>query len=286
MTTKKTIFYLERRQGEISLYHFIVLNLGALYYITNELYNIRGNDSVKINDTRLVDNPTSKPTYPITICIDNIPGPVTSVFDEAFDMIKDKFQFIYSLPPGNEYEIVSIYGEPCVTNTSSDNPTNVFPYLRNLFLSKITPQIHCKKRYFIGRKQSFINNMTALKTPARTIINEREFVKSLEKYNIECIYLEYYSFKEKIEIFNSAELIISPSSSALTCLLWCNTDVKVIEIINKGYHCGLGFHFKLICDTLGLKYNRYSNINEDEYGNFTIDANSEIYEFIENILKN
>ena len=99
MTTKKTIFYLEQRKGELSLYHFIVYNLGALYYIANELYNIRGKDSVKIKDTRLVDNPTSKPTYPITICIDNIPGPVTSVFDEAFDMINDKFHinFFYKI---------------------------------------------------------------------------------------------------------------------------------------------------------------------------------------------
>jgi len=284
--SKKTIFYLKWRGGEMSLYHFIVLNLGGLYYITNGLYDITGSDSVELNDARIVDKPTNKPTYPITICIEKKPGPISSkVFDEAFDMIKDNFHFIHSLPTGDEYEIVTILGEDCKINTASDNPTNVFPYLRNLFLNKITPQKNCKKRYFIGRKHSITNNNgTFHKIHNRTILNEEEFVSNLKKYNIECIYLENYFFKEKIELFNSAELIIGTNSSALTCLLWCNTDVKVIEILNQGYQCGNGCHYKLMCDTLGLKYYRYSNINEDNYGNFSIDNNSDIYQFIENII--
>ena len=56
---KKTIFYLQERGGKMSLWHFIVLNLGGLYYIDNNIYNVRHNDSKIINDSRRVENPTS-----------------------------------------------------------------------------------------------------------------------------------------------------------------------------------------------------------------------------------
>ena len=91
--------------------------------------------------------------------------------------------------------------------------------------------------------------------------------------------------EDKIKLFNSAELIISTNSSALTCLLWCNKDVQVIEILNKIVHCGQGNHYKLICDTLGFKYTRFSDINDDSYGNFRIENDSAFYHEIAKITK-
>ena len=49
-------------------------------------------------------------------------------------------------------------------------------------------------------------------------------------------------------------------------------------------NCAAGNHYKEICEVLGFKYNRYSNIHEDTNGNFKIENDSEIYNYIENLL--
>ena len=286
---KDILYYLEGRGGHLSLYHFIILNLGGLYYIDKEDYTRYANDGGKLNDTRVVYSTTTKLTYPIKIYIEKGNGPVSNTFNEAFELIKDTYILLNTIPDGEQYEIVSIYGEPVFLNTASNNPSNVFPFLRSLFLSRIdfTKNIESicgKKRFFIGRKRSIGTNTTYHTHAIRTLMNEKVFVENLKKFNICCIYLEDYTFEEKIRLFNSAELIISTNSSALTCLLWCNLDVKVIELINKAVGCGRGEHYKLICDTLGLKYYKYSDIHDDMNGNFTIENDSNIYNYIQRIL--
>ena len=282
--SKQPVFYLEWRGGSISLYHFLVYNLGSLYYIENGKYDIRDNNFEKLVDDRLVEIPSSPLTYPLTICVNEYPGVVSKVFSSVFDIISDKFTYVNSLPQGDQYEVISIYGEPCISNSASDNPVNVFPYLRNLFLPKLTPPIVRNKRIFIGRKQSIGNNACCHKQYVRTIMNEEEFVANLAQFNIECVYLENNTVKQNMELFNSAELIISTNSSALTYLLWANPSVRVIEIRKNGYHCGNGCHYKLISDVLGLQYNNYSNVVEDEKGNMTIDNDSDIYNYIQNVI--
>jgi hypothetical protein len=280
---KKTIFLLEHRGGWWSLYHFLVYNLGGLYYIEHGDYHIRHNDSVKLNDTRVVSKPSTPLIYPLTICLQRGTGPMDAIINEAFHMIRDRYTFIDTLPSGDQYEIISIYGEPCNLNSASNNPTNVFPFLRNLCLSRITMQPTSLKfptRFFIGRKQSLKNKNTYHTNVVRTILNEYVFVNRLKEYKISCIYLEDYSFPEKIQLFNQAHLILSTNSSALTCLMWCTPSTHVIEILNKPINCGKGNHYKLICDTLGISYQRFSSINDDANGNFTIEDNSIIYNLL------
>jgi hypothetical protein len=256
----------------------------------NKEYNVRFPDSMCINDPRIVENPTGEIEYPITIymdlCDSRLNTCIAPVIKEAFDLISDKYTFIDTLPTGDKYELVSIYGEPCNINGASDNYSNIFPFLRELFLNKIdtTRNSENYKRIFIGRKNSFFTNNAGHSNPIRVVVNEEEFIERLSEYGIRCIYLEEYSFEEKLNIFNSAELIISTNSSALTCLLWCNINVKVIEIINKPVHCGNGNHFSLICNTLGLNYHRYSNIKDDENGNFIINNDDDIYKLIETLV--
>ena len=278
----KTIFYLEYRGGSSSIYHFLVLNLGGLFYILNEMYDVTAPDNNKLNDNRLVKAPTNKISFPITIYMDIGNNSLSKVIKDAFNVIKDRFVLIQKIPEGSDYEIVNIYGEPCYINSACNNPGEIFPFVRNLFLDKI-PVLPGNKLFFIGRKQSFQNNFSCNTNPIRSIINENDFVEQLKKLNIECIYLEEYNFEEKIKLFNSAELIISTNSSALTFLMFCDKKVKVIEMLNK-LVSGPGIHFKLICDTLGLKYYRYSAINDDDNGNFSIEDNDPIYDFIKKII--
>ena len=256
------VFFLEDRGGSTILYHFIVLNMGGLYYI--EEY-IRNNNM----------------QYPVDIYI-NSNGILNKVIKDAFYILRDKFTLLDTLPDNRN--IINIYGESCSINAMCDNPTIIFPYLRELFLSRITSvSTNLPKRFFIGRKQSQLNNATSHNLTIRSVINEDAFINKLKDYNVDTIYLEKLDFIDKLLLFINAELIISTNSSALTCLLWCNTKVKIIEIINKPIYNALGLHFKLICNTLGLDYYRFSEINDDSEGNFVIEDNSELYNLIQHI---
>jgi hypothetical protein len=256
------VFFLEDRLGAKVLYHFIVLNLGGLYYIE---------DYIKNNNL----------SYPVDIYIDTN-GILNKVIKDAFYILRDKFILLNNLP--KDRTIINIYGESCSKNDMCDNPNIIFPYLRDLFISRIkNANTNLPKKFFIARNQSLKNHATVHNITIRSVLNEDHFINKLKSYNIDYIYLERLDFIDKILLFMNAELIISTNSSALTCLLWCNTNIKVIEIINKPIHNSLGLHYKLLCNTLGLNYYRYSNINDDYNGNFTIEDDSDIYNLIESI---
>lgn len=265
---KETIFYLEGRAG-MYLYHFFVYNLGGLYYILNENYNTRGepNTSVLLESDKIVSNPSNKIEFPIKIYMKDI----LPFQRETFEIIKDKFELIEDLSNITDYEIVSIYGEPCVADGYSDNPTNIFPFLRNLFLEKMNFTIIPGKRIFITRKNSETQHCGILK---RSVINETAFTEKLSKYGFEYVQLENYNTFDKIKLFMESEIIISPHSSALTLSLFANKNTKIIEILNNGdMHLSYNNHYRNIALHLGINYNRFSDINEDVYGNFNIDCN-------------
>tara|TARA_B110000261_G_C13056633_1_gene346426 strand:- start:1042 stop:1308 length:267 start_codon:yes stop_codon:yes gene_type:complete len=87
----RTIFHLEDRGGNNKIYHFMYLNLAGLYYIENGLYNVTdidGNPNTFPILNKIVNIPSNKITYPINIHINH----VTTVMQEAFDIIKDNLR--------------------------------------------------------------------------------------------------------------------------------------------------------------------------------------------------
>jgi len=245
---KQTIFYLEERGG-MYLYHFFVLNLGGLYYIINQNYNVRG--------------PTTSITYPIKIYMKD----VLPFQREAFEIIKDKFESVDDdeLQKITDYEIVSIYGETCI-NGYSDN-CNIFPFLRQLFLERMNYNVIKGKRIFITRKNSESQHYGVLK---RMILNENELLKVLDKYGFQYIQLENLNTYDKIKLFMESEMIVSSHSGSLTFSLFVNQKTKIIEILNKGTSGFLHDHYLNISNKLNLNFNRYNNIIEDSNGNFSL----------------
>ena len=167
--SKQQIFYLEDRKGNFFLYHFIILVLGGLYYISEGFYNISENNYT------IIKKPDINLEYPILVFMENPKGLLKDLIKEAFDIISDKYTLIESLPSDKEYEVIRIYGEPCEANSASNNATLVFPFLRSLFLENITC-LPIKKRYFIGRK------VTANNVMMRFIINYTEVAERLKEF--------------------------------------------------------------------------------------------------------
>jgi hypothetical protein len=247
---KKPIYHLQYRAGDKSLYHLIVLNLGGLYLLP-ESY----------------------------IYLENKDGPTSKCIDEAFFILRDKFTLIKTLPEGSDP--IPIFGETCEKDGVSDNPHVIFPFLRELFLTRVAPDtVERPKRFFIGRKDSFKSRNTHSNTMNRCILNEDHFIKRLKDYNIETIYLEDYTLDNKIRLFNAAELILSTNSSALTCALWCNMNTTIIELGNISPHTVIGTHYQVLCNVLGIKYFRYKYIVCDDNDNFVINDDDDIYEYL------
>jgi capsular polysaccharide biosynthesis protein len=185
---------------------------------------------------------------------------------ETFEILKDKFQLIDDLSKENNYEIVSIYGDTCLTSIA-DRQQYTIPYLRKLFLDRLKYDIVKGKRIYITRKNSENQHSGVLK---RAIINENEFKTLLNKYNIEYVQLEDFSMEEKIKLFMESELIISSHSGSLTLTMFANKNCKVLEILKEGTYGFNHSHYINICKIADINYNRYSNINEDYNGNFNI----------------
>ena len=262
---KETIFYLEGRGG-IYIYHFFLYNLSSLYYILNGNYGLRGKSGTCVlldNKSKVVHNPSKDLSFPIKIHMKNI----IPFQREAFEIIKDKFELVEDLSSiNNDYEIVSVYGDTC-EKSIGDNRNVTIPFLRELFLERCQHGLIKGKRVYITRKNSESQHYGVLK---RCVTNENDFVKMLEKYNIELIQLEDFSMSKKIELFMESELIISPHSGCLTLLMFSNINSKIIEILNKGTTGFPHNHYIDISSILGINYNRYSDINEDRNGNFTL----------------
>jgi capsular polysaccharide biosynthesis protein len=275
----ETIFYLEGRGGQY-IYHFFMLNLGGLYYILNNQYNIRGgpNTSVLLEDTsKVVNSPSNPIIFPIKIYMKDI----LPFQREAFEIIKDKFELIEKLPTNSDYEIVSIYGEPISEDSSNHickNATHIYPFIRNLFSDNLQYNMIQKKRIFITRKKSECQHNGTLK---RGIINENEVISTLNKYNFDYVQLEDYTTHEKIKLFMESEIILSSHSGGLTFSAFANKNAKIIEILNNGTSGFTHTHYIDLCTTLGLNYYRYSDITEDCNGNFNLDVNK-----FENYLQN
>ena len=141
-------------------------------------------------------------------------------------------------------------------------------FLRQLFIDRIPYNIVNKRRILITRKGSENQHGGVLK---RCILNEDKVIQRLNHLRIELIQLETYSMKDKIQLFRESEIIISSHSGSLTLLLFVDTQTKIIELLNKNMDGIPKNHYLNMTNVLGIKYNKYSDFNEDLNGNFELD---------------
>ena len=105
-------------------------------------------------------------------------------------------------------------------------PKNVCQFLRKEFLEKGKVQkVSGYERIFISREDA----------AHRKVLNEDEVFSVLKKRGFKKVQLSTMSFVEKIQLFHSAEVIISPHGAGLTNLVFCNPATKVIELFTPTY---------------------------------------------------
>ena len=127
-----------------------------------------------------------------------------------------------------------------------------------------------KKKIYLSRQNSSYRNL----------INESDIIEILKSKDFKIYNIDNMSFKQRINIFSSASIIVSPTSSSLVNLIFCSKGTEVLEIIPKykfSYEQNLKNRYLDISNYLGLKY---SSIQADPVD--LNEKNSEIKNFISN----
>ena len=105
-------------------------------------------------------------------------------------------------------------------NIHSFEENKVFFYITKILQNSETEY---KERIYLTRKNAYY----------RKIINESDLIDELKLKNFKIVDVEALSIDEQVEIFSSAEIIVSPTSSALANIIFCDKGTKIFEIMPK-----------------------------------------------------
>jgi len=279
-----TIFHIENR-GSNYIGHFIIFMIGGLRHIINKTFDRDKQENHHGGSfEHNVFNKNIDLQYPIKIYIQGYNHEENLLNNEILCAIKDKFELIHDLTPylnDNNCQIINNHGEPNEPNTSKE----VHHFLRSMFLIQNYPYDNTKYIY-ISRNNShlLIGNKSDNNVKRRQILNETELINKLTILNFKIIQLEDYNFQQKIELFNTSSIILSPQGGCLTFSLFANENTNIIEIcpLKPKQYCN---QYKQMCESLNLKWERYSNIlNIDSFDNMTVNVGP-LYRILKNKIK-
>ena len=234
-----TVIYLENRGGGF-IFHWFLYNIAGLLDFTNQ-------------------------AKPIKFSID-----ISEPFHgETIELLKPDFEFID--PKNlNNYKIIKYHGAPLLSN-NIEVDKKYYIFLRNqiLFKNSLNKDATPHRKLYISRNKSHLlkaNQDCFNGNIKRKIFKEDVVYSILEGLGFEFIYLEDYSLKDKINLFQDASMIVTPNGGALTLALFAHEKTKLVEIHSKIYD---GHdQYMILCKNIGLWFERYDNttvVNNDIY---------------------
>ena len=119
--------------------------------------------------------------------------------------------------------------------------------LRNYFSKYRSNKKEQKVKIYVSRQNSNYRNL----------INEGDIIDELKSKDFKIIDPNNISIIDQIKLFSSAEVIISPTGSALTNIIFAPKDAQVIEITPKysnNYEEIFKNRYSDICKIIGLNY--------------------------------
>jgi hypothetical protein len=95
---------------------------------------------------------------------------------------------------------------------------------------------------YISRKDSGLRKVT----------NEDSVIDALKVLGFEILLSSKLSFREKINLFYKAKVIVSASSAGLGSLFYANSEAKLLEIFSQGF---VHTHYYNMARSVGMQYN-------------------------------
>ena len=172
---------------------------------------------------------------------------------ESLDLLDIKLSKIISSEKIKHIQANKIFytSHPCEYYPSKTQKWSL-DLLRKYYIPKKIKKNEKFRYIFIDRDQLKLVDTQNLKNFAtwRVLLNEDEIKNYLKTLGFKIIKPEKFSLKEQIEIFYSAEVIVSLFGAAMMMLAFCNSKAKIIEI--KPHKSGN--EFKNISNKLLLKH--------------------------------
>jgi hypothetical protein len=206
--------------------------------------------------------------YPLLI---HYTGDRLPFHDEIFEIIKDKVTLIKNIEEykTEKYKIINCYGSPLTDFPFI--PEKYIHYVSSLFITKISKPFCNKNNIYISRKKACLCQKSASEgVVRRTILNEDQLINAIEPFGFKTFYFEDLSIKEKIEIFSSANIILSPFGGALSFSFFANKDTKIIECLSNPKQPGFYEQFNHVCHVLKINYQRFSDLISDDQDNMVL----------------
>lgn len=263
---KKIIFHVEHR-GHDYIFHWYSYMLAGLRHLPNNQnrFGPGGGGPIEKNYTGEQLNPTK----PYNIYCSAI-NELNSYQKESLEILSDLFVYINKDQIKETDIIVNNYGE-FIPNYQTHIHPDAYRFLRSIFLDRVSivDEKYKGKKYYLSRSKShLLEGNAGLKR--RHMLNDEEFILYLKNKEIETVFLEDLPTKEKIKLFNQADMIISPNSGGLIFSLFASNTTKIVELNVQNPH-QISTQYQNQCDSLNIPYYKFICNRVDDKDNMTID---------------
>lgn len=293
-----TIYNLEYRADKVITHWFVFMIAGLKDIFEGNLTDKKDsfNECGISRENEInwnIKNKNIKPTFPIKIHFtkgsEKNKQYINAFQRETFEILSDEVELIENIEEYKrpDVQIINNYGALLQKHVDGSYPTFIddkyFKFLRELFLSKFNFEFKNSLIYISRNKSEGIHGSASENIKRRHILNEDELFKILEPLGFEKIYLEDYPVSKKIELFNTAKIIVSPHGAGLVFSLFANKNTHIIEIValQREWHS----QYLQITSALGIPFHRFKDVEVDNNVNNNMIVNiSELVKLIKQIL--
>ena len=180
--------------------------------------------------------------------------------------IKDKDIIIHNKK--NKYKKIYLSNSLTHDGLSNSPPRKEIYEIYDLLIKKSLINYKNDKKYdkiYISRR-TWINKQTdnigTNYTTRRKLTNEDYVVDKLVKSGFTELFGENYSMKEKIQIFNSAKIVIGAIGGTITNTIFCSKDCKIITMVSP-FFLDINYRMKYLLKDSEFIYGEL-DCNEDE----------------------
>jgi len=153
------------------------------------------------------------------------------------------------------------YESGYIHNNVQNIPRWIILKNREVFLNK-TNKSFTKKKIFLDRSKSAFNHCQ--------INNLKSFIRFINKKNFKSLRPEFISFKNQVNLFNNASIVIGAHGASLTNIIFCKPKTKIIEIIPEDLP---NKKCERISKILNLKYYRIKTKSDNSDPNYPFKIN-------------
>ena len=199
----------------------------------------------------------ARPNQKLTVLV---PDFLPDSFRELLDcVLPDSFDTIY-IPPGSWVKVDRLIFPSYVSRCENGFlPPEYYKYIRNCVFEKfnLVPVEAPTERIYISRAQA----------KHRRVLNEDEITQYLTNYGFKVVTLEKLSFREQVELFTKAEIIVAPHGAGLATTLFSG-KIKILVLYPEKHPTPFFFtQFK----GLGQEHYFLTHDQFDENADFEVD---------------